>query len=81
MFAELRLEILGALGQLGAVLMRKNCADLFFDALFEHLYAARDDQTKVYLLDVVTLVLQSHSSRASKYQNQVVDTTGPLTGY
>ena len=65
---ELRVEVLGCLGNLGAVLLRKNDSDLFFNHLFLCLYAARDDESKVYHLDVVTLVLQSFSQRASKYQ-------------
>ena len=70
MFQELRVEVLGCLGNLGAILMRKGNADEFFDRLFECLNAAVDDESKVYHLDVVTLVLQCYSSRASKYQNQ-----------
>ena len=65
---ELRVDVLSCLGNLGAVLLRKNDADAFFDQLFSCLHASRDDETKIYLLDAVTLVLQSFSQRASKYQ-------------
>ena len=70
MFQELRMEVLACLGNLGAIMMRKNSADLFFEHLFESLYAASDDETRVYHLDVVTLVLQYHSSRGPKFQSQ-----------